>query len=61
MNKYNTLKEITIAVLVAATLAFGTYKFFSFKAERYNATMGTNFTAVDIMLGIHKSVRNYRE
>lgn len=29
-------------------------------AERYNANLGTNYTAVDIMLGVHNTARDIR-
>ena len=51
-----------LIILVALVLAFGAmiYGYYSFKAGRYNAQLGTDYTALDIMLGLHQTARDWR-
>lgn len=57
------MKDITFALLVIASIlgiCWGSYQFAAFKVERYNENIGTNYTAIDILLGVHKTARDWR-
>jgi hypothetical protein len=60
----NTTREniIVAAVLIICpiALAWSYYTYCDFKAERYNENLGTNYSAVDIMLGVEKTARDSR-
>jgi hypothetical protein len=61
MNKQT--HPITILIIVLAcilAIGWGTYRMAEFKAERYNENLGTHYTAIDILLGVHKTARDWR-
>ena len=58
-----TKDDIKILIAIAFVifgLPFSYYKICEFRADRYNQNFGTNFTAIDIMLGLDKQVRDLR-
>lgn len=54
------IKVLLVIILCPLALGWCYYTWCSFMAERYNASLGTNYNAVDIMLGVHKTARDFR-
>lgn len=48
-----------VAFLVVALVA--NWQWHAFVARRYNQEFGTHFTALDVMMGMHKTVRNVHQ
>jgi len=51
---------LLILILCPLALGWSYYTMCNVTAERYNANLGTNYTAVDIMLGVHNTARDIR-
>lgn len=58
--KKDDIKVLLVLIICPLALVWSYYTWCSFTAERYNANLGTSYTAVDIMFGVHKTVRDFR-
>lgn len=58
--KSENIKTALVIILCPIALAWAYYSHCNLKAERFNEALGTNYSAVDIMLGIHETARDIR-